>query len=96
MPAWPPYPPCTTCTCNFLGCMCCEDIACCSHGHKYRWPELVGRKQAEAEAIIRRDNPEVTVLIQPPGIGRFFDFCCNRLYIVVDGNGTVTETPVIG
>ncbi|KAK9046901.1 hypothetical protein V6N11_052771 [Hibiscus sabdariffa] len=65
-------------------------------GHKVSWPELLGKKQAEAQATIQRDNPQVTVVILSPGRARFFDFCCNRVYLSVDGSGIVTKTPTVG
>ncbi|KAK8677419.1 hypothetical protein V6N13_142957 [Hibiscus sabdariffa] len=65
-------------------------------GHKFSWPELFGKKQAEAQATIQRDNPEVKVVILSPGRARLFDFCCNRVYLDVDGSGIVTKTPTVG
>ncbi|KAK8691795.1 hypothetical protein V6N13_075291 [Hibiscus sabdariffa] len=88
MSGWPHYPPCA----NDI----CTDIICCAHGHKVSWPELLGKKQAEAQATIQRDNPQVTVVILSPGRARFFDFCCNRVYLSVDGSGIVTKTPTVG
>ncbi|KAK8579786.1 hypothetical protein V6N12_070092 [Hibiscus sabdariffa] len=67
-----------------------------TRGHKFSWPELFGKKQAEAQATIQRDNPEVKVVILSPGRARLFDFCCNRVYLDVDGSGIVTKTPTVG
>ncbi|XWS65489.1 hypothetical protein CRYUN_Cryun05aG0117200 [Craigia yunnanensis] len=85
---WPHYPPCAS---GF-----CTDPACCSHEHKFSWPELVGMNGEVAKSQIEKDNPEVSVSILTPGRGGFADFCCNRVYVVVDSNGNVIKTPTIG
>ncbi|KAK8579789.1 hypothetical protein V6N13_142959 [Hibiscus sabdariffa] len=74
----------------------CTDVVCCAHGHKFRWPELFGKKQAEAQATIQRDKPDVTVVILSPGRVGLHDFCCNRVYLAVDGSGNVTNRPTVG
>ncbi|GMI83292.1 hypothetical protein like AT3G46860 [Hibiscus trionum] len=88
MSGWLPYPPCA----NGI----CTEMTCCGQGYKASWPELVGKNQAEAKATIERDNPGVTVLILPPGTKRTFDLCCNRVYVFVDGNVNVIQTPTVG
>ncbi|KAK8691796.1 hypothetical protein V6N13_075292 [Hibiscus sabdariffa] len=88
MSGWPHYPPCAGGSCT--------DITCCAHGHKSSWPELFGKKEAEAQATIQRDNPDVTVVILPPGRVGLPDFCCNRVFVTVDASGNVTNTPTVG
>ncbi|XP_056174432.1 glu S.griseus protease inhibitor-like [Syzygium oleosum] len=85
----PRYPPC------FSG-YCCQDPHCCSKGYKYSWPELVGYNGDSAKATIEKDNPLVTVYQIPEGAYRLTDFCCNRVYLWVDGNGNVTRVPTVG
>ncbi|KAK9046900.1 hypothetical protein V6N11_052770 [Hibiscus sabdariffa] len=88
MSGWPHYPPCASGTCT--------DVFCCAHGRKFRWPELFGKNQAEAQATIQRDNPDVTVVILSPGRVGLPDFCCNRVYLTVDASGNVTNRPTVG
>lgn len=65
-------------------------------GHKFRWPELLGKSGKVATSTIKKDNPEVTVEIITPGRVGFADFCCNRVYVVLDSNGIVTNMPTVG
>ncbi|XVF00248.1 hypothetical protein REPUB_Repub03eG0268600 [Reevesia pubescens] len=81
--AWPPYPPCVSGSCT--------DAGCCSHGHKFRWPNLLGTNGQKAKATIEMDNPEVTVVILTPGRVGLPDFCCNRVYIVVTGGPSTCQ-----
>ncbi|OMO55590.1 Proteinase inhibitor I13, potato inhibitor I [Corchorus olitorius] len=85
---WPPYPPCVSGS--------CEDIICCAHGHKVRWPELLGKSEQEATSTIQRENPEVTVEVLTPGRVGLNDFCCNRVYLPVDANNNVINIPSVG
>ncbi|XP_022764760.1 proteinase inhibitor-like [Durio zibethinus] len=85
---WPRYPPCASGSCT--------DPICCSHGRKFTWPELLGKNGQVAKATIEKDNPEVTVEIITPGRVGFPDFCCNRVYLVLDNNGNVTNMPTVG
>ncbi|MBA0577456.1 hypothetical protein Golob_000063 [Gossypium lobatum] len=88
MSGWPRYPPCATGTCT--------DVVCCAHGHKLRWPELLGKNGAAAKATIEKENPEVTAEILTPGRVGPHDFCCNRVFVIVDTHGNVTNIPTIG
>ena len=57
---------------------------------------MLGKKGEEAKSTIEKDNPEVTVEIITPGRVGSADFCCNRVYIVLDDNGNVTNMPTVG
>ncbi|KAK4434385.1 hypothetical protein Salat_0601300 [Sesamum alatum] len=82
--AWPRYPPCVS-----FGCAC---IQCCGQGkYKVRWPELLGKTPEEATPVIVSDNPLVTVVPVPKGSGMIQDFCCNRVWLLFDGNNRVFE-----
>jgi len=65
-------------------------------GHKFRWPELVGKNGQQAKAVIQKDNPLVTVVVLPPGRVGFANFCCNRVYLVLGRNGNVLSAPMVG
>lgn len=65
-------------------------------GHKFRWPELLGQDGQKAKATIERDNPLVTVVVLPPGRVGFGDYCCNRVYLLIDKNGKVFQIPYVG
>ncbi|GMG99886.1 hypothetical protein Nepgr_001726 [Nepenthes gracilis] len=85
---WPPYPPCAS--------GLCETRECCAQRYKFQWPELVGRDGQQAKAIIERENPSVTVVVLPPERVGLPDFCCNRVYLLIDENGKVASIPLVG
>ncbi|KAE8037584.1 hypothetical protein FH972_010162 [Carpinus fangiana] len=86
--AWPSYPPCVS---GF-----CTNQICCAQGNKFRWPNLVGKKEKDAKAVIQMDNPLVTIVVLPPGKVGSNDLCCNRLYLIIDSNDNVSYVPTVG
>ncbi|XP_076899280.1 glu S.griseus protease inhibitor-like [Bidens hawaiensis] len=63
---------------------------------KNSWPELVGEKGEVAKATIEKENPLVNAIIvgeNNPVIGNLVS---NRVWVVVNSEGLVTKTPVIG
>ncbi|KAF8024441.1 hypothetical protein BT93_F1576 [Corymbia citriodora subsp. variegata] len=80
-----PYPPCVSGMCTS------------PNGSRDEWPELVGQNAKRAKAVIERDNPYVTVILVPEGIGfGYTNFCRNRVYVQVNDKGNVFQTPMIG
>ncbi|KAH7522166.1 hypothetical protein FEM48_Zijuj07G0109400 [Ziziphus jujuba var. spinosa] len=63
---------------------------------KDSWPELVGKQGKFAEETIEKENPNVNAEIVLEGTGVTEDFRCDRVWVWVDGYGTVTRVPVIG
>ncbi|KAH7522175.1 hypothetical protein FEM48_Zijuj07G0110300 [Ziziphus jujuba var. spinosa] len=63
---------------------------------KDSWPELVGKQGKFAEETIEKENPNVNAEIVLEGTGVTKDFRCDRVWVWVDGYGTVTRVPVIG
>ncbi|KAF7847109.1 hypothetical protein BT93_L3355 [Corymbia citriodora subsp. variegata] len=86
-----PYPPCYNAGCDRPNC-------CYPPGStRVEWPELVGQSGEKAKAVIEKDNVDVTAILVPVGKGvGFDDFCCNRVYVWIDKNGNVYQTPVVG
>ncbi|KAL8166271.1 hypothetical protein V2J09_007770 [Rumex salicifolius] len=83
-----PYPPCQSGAC--LG------GACCAAGGRFRWPELVGEDVQKAKAVIESTNRISTVVILEPGQTGMGDFCCNRVYVVIDSQNRVIRIPFVG
>ncbi|EOA32242.1 hypothetical protein CARUB_v10015502mg [Capsella rubella] len=83
-----PYPPCLV--------TACEDPECCANGKKCRWPELVGKSGEVAKMTIERENPNVLAILLHAGDGRISDFCCNKVFVVLDIHGHVSTIPKIG
>ncbi|KAL9264153.1 Inhibitor of trypsin and hageman factor-like protein [Drosera capensis] len=65
-------------------------------GIKFRWPELVGHDGLLAKKTIESQNPKVTALIIHQGEFGPNIFCCNRVWVIVNGNGIVIAAPKIG
>jgi hypothetical protein len=65
-------------------------------GHKFQWPQLVGKNEQLAKAVIQKDNPLVTIMVLSPGTVGLSDFCCNRVYLTVDRDGKVLFVPMVG
>ncbi|KAG1365772.1 putative proteinase inhibitor I-B [Cocos nucifera] len=65
---------------------------------KKAWPELVGKKAEVAVMTIQSENSRIdniaVVREKPPGLHEVQ--CCNRVFLVVDAENTVVETPSIG
>ncbi|KAI3895287.1 hypothetical protein MKX03_011020 [Papaver bracteatum] len=75
----------------------CIDDGCAESGLK-SWPQLLGKPAAVAKYTIERDLPYVTAVIIPIGSEIIFDFCCNRVWLVVnnDPQRTVAQVPRVG
>ncbi|KAJ0946520.1 putative proteinase inhibitor I13, potato inhibitor I [Helianthus annuus] len=63
---------------------------------KNSWPELVGEKGEVAKAIIEKENPLVNAIIISGNSPVDMMFVSNRVRVVVNAEGFVTKTPVIG
>lgn len=63
---------------------------------KFRWPELRGKNGADAKNQINKDAPFVTVVFIRPGQVALPNFCCNRVNVVLDPSGKVSNIPFIG
>ena len=63
---------------------------------KSSWPELVGKNGEAAAAKIEAENHRVKAIVMPEGGPATSDFKCNRVRVLVDHNGSVTQTPKIG
>ncbi|KAL0291890.1 UNVERIFIED_CONTAM: hypothetical protein Scaly_2614700 [Sesamum calycinum] len=83
-----PYPPCVIYP-------QCQSRECCSAGHKYIWPNVVGMDHFEAKAIIERDNPLATVVFVAKDGATIDNFCCNRVYVFVDEHLKVSSEPAL-
>ncbi|KAL0743491.1 hypothetical protein Bca4012_085004 [Brassica carinata] len=81
------FPPCQSSN--------CFNPECCPGGHKFKWPELVGKNGEMAKMTIERENQNVTGIIMPIGSGKI-NFCCNRVYIYIDSNHNVVNVPILG
>ncbi|GLT78485.1 hypothetical protein SLA2020_500190 [Shorea laevis] len=47
-------------------------------------------------AELKEDSPLVTVIILPPSMGRFLDYCCIRVYVNTNNNRIVIRPPLVG
>eukprot|EP00200_Dunaliella_tertiolecta_P001768 CAMPEP_0202347422 /NCGR_PEP_ID=MMETSP1126-20121109/5792_1 /ASSEMBLY_ACC=CAM_ASM_000457 /TAXON_ID=3047 /ORGANISM="Dunaliella tertiolecta, Strain CCMP1320" /LENGTH=68 /DNA_ID=CAMNT_0048938973 /DNA_START=191 /DNA_END=397 /DNA_ORIENTATION=+ len=65
-------------------------------GGKQTWPELVGKPYAEAEAVIKRDAPELKVSKVKPGSMMTKDYRLDRVRVFVDNEDKVEKTPSLG
>ncbi|KAF5820643.1 putative proteinase inhibitor I13, potato inhibitor I [Helianthus annuus] len=64
---------------------------------KSSWPELVGEKGEVAKAIIEKENPLVNaIIISGNSPTTDMMFVSNRVRVVVNAEGLVTKTPIIG
>ncbi|KAJ4829506.1 hypothetical protein Tsubulata_026265 [Turnera subulata] len=63
---------------------------------KNSWPELVGEKGENAEAVIEKENKLVNAIVLREGTPVTKDFRCDRVWVWVDEHGTVTRAPRIG
>ncbi|XP_035838103.1 uncharacterized protein LOC110884568 [Helianthus annuus] len=64
---------------------------------KNSWPELVGEKGEVAKAIIEKENPLVNaIIISGNSPTTDMMFVSNRVRVVVNAEGLVTKTPIIG
>lgn len=63
---------------------------------KNRWPELVGVDGHRAAAIIESQNHRVHTIVLPVGSPTTRDFRCDRVWVFVNKDGRVAETPQAG
>ncbi|KAL4199979.1 hypothetical protein AMTRI_Chr03g54050 [Amborella trichopoda] len=63
---------------------------------KSSWPELVGTNGEDAEKTIERENPLVDARIVTEGSSVDLQFRCDRVWVWVNEDGTVTRVPDIG
>ncbi|KAF5822001.1 putative proteinase inhibitor I13, potato inhibitor I [Helianthus annuus] len=63
---------------------------------KRSWPELVGARGDVAEATIERENSRVDAIVIRVGTNVTGDFRCDRVWVRVNSNGVVVQTPSIG
>ncbi|KAJ0638519.1 putative proteinase inhibitor I13, potato inhibitor I [Helianthus annuus] len=62
---------------------------------KNSWPELIGEKGEVAKAIIEKENPQVHAIIISKN-HMISNIVSNRVWVVVNAEGLVIKTPVIG
>ncbi|CAN8232608.1 unnamed protein product [Cochlearia groenlandica] len=60
------------------------------------WPELVGKSGKEAKEIIDRENTKVKAKIIHEKAKVFTVFICDRVFVRVNDDGIVTQTPSVG
>ncbi|KAK2176228.1 hypothetical protein NP493_675g03095 [Ridgeia piscesae] len=60
------------------------------------WPELVGQSWFEAEGVIRRQFPNITVQVLPAVTSIQKTFSPDRVTIFVNSEGRVVRVPKIG
>ncbi|MFE5731966.1 serine protease inhibitor [Streptomyces sp. NPDC056528] len=65
-------------------------------GTKTRWPETLGLPKAWAEKVILRDRPDLEIVHVPEGALVTMDYRENRVRIVHNPFGLVTQVPTIG
>ncbi|KAJ9565608.1 hypothetical protein OSB04_001574 [Centaurea solstitialis] len=77
-----PYPPC---------------ISSCNYDSRKSWPELLGVPEAIACETIEKSNPNIKAIPILPGQIVSQDFCCNRVWVLVDKHGgVVIKIPIVG
>ena len=65
--------------------------------YKTRWPGLVGSPGQAAKAIIKEENPSLTIVtVLPVGTIVTRDYRTDRCRIFVDESGVVAEVPAVG
>ena len=63
---------------------------------KQAWPELVGKTGKYAVAKIKEENPFVRPIIVPEESPTDQAYFCNRVFVVVNESGIVTQVPMVG
>jgi len=91
---------CLAITCAFLPVLEAEQLGdkdiTMNTGGKQTWPELVGKPYAEAEAVIKRDAPELKVSKVKPGSMMTMDYREDRVRVFVDNDDKVEKAPSLG
>ncbi|EOA25860.1 hypothetical protein CARUB_v10019239mg [Capsella rubella] len=89
-----PFLECENCDCT--GTTCQRRFP----GSKLEWPELKGVSGLEAKRIIESENPKVTCVLVPLGVGVLTINCCNRVLLRLPAhdcpNGPVLNIPQVG
>ncbi|MFI9122109.1 serine protease inhibitor [Streptomyces bikiniensis] len=65
-------------------------------GTRTQWPETLGLPKAWAEKVILRDRPDLEIQHVPEGALVTMDYNENRVRIVHNAFGLVTQVPAIG
>ncbi|XP_069130958.1 uncharacterized protein [Argopecten irradians] len=60
------------------------------------WPDCVGKTWQEAEAIIRKEYPSISVSFLADGSMVTMDYRSERVRIFTDEEGKVVQVPMIG
>ncbi|OWF45282.1 Subtilisin inhibitor 1 [Mizuhopecten yessoensis] len=60
------------------------------------WPDCIGKTWQEAEAIIRKEYPNISVQVLPKGSMVTMDYRPERVRIFTDETGKVVDVPMIG
>ncbi|XP_033743532.1 subtilisin inhibitor CLSI-I-like [Pecten maximus] len=60
------------------------------------WPDCVGKTWQEAEAIIRKEYPNISVQVLPDGSMVTMDYRTERVRIFTDETGKIVRVPMIG
>lgn len=63
---------------------------------KSEWPELVGKNGDLAARTIERENPNVHAIVLLDGTPVTFDFRCDRVWVWVNTDRIVLQSPHIG
>lgn len=63
---------------------------------KTSWPELEGVSKEEAEKVISKEEPSLTIQVLPKDSMMTMDYRTDRVRIMVDKDGKVASTPRVG
>lgn len=63
---------------------------------KTAWPELEGVSKEEAENVIHKEEPSLTVQVLPKDSMMTMDYRTDRVRVMVDEEGKVASTPRVG
>jgi len=63
---------------------------------KESWPEHVGKVGTEVQAAIKKEHPELNVVLQPELSPCTMDFRTDRVRVFINAEGKVTSAPNIG
>lgn len=64
--------------------------------NKTQWPELVGKTQQDAVAVITAERPDLHVEVLESGSMMTMDFREDRLRLMVNEEGKVASVPHVG
>ncbi|KAL8598688.1 hypothetical protein ACOMHN_033253 [Nucella lapillus] len=63
---------------------------------KTDWPELVGQKGEDAEKVIKKENPHLSISRVLEGQPVTMDYRPDRVRIIVNAEDIVISTPITG